>query len=315
VKLKDRCVLITGGAGLVGSHIADLLVQEGVSQIRIIDNFVRGCRENLQIPSSVLDLIDGDVRDRNVVDAAMEGVDLVYHQAALRITHCAEDPRAAVDVMANGTFNVLEAAVAHGVKKVVAASSASVYGMAERFPTSEDHHPYNNRTLYGAAKVFLEGLLRSFNEMYGLDYVAFRYFNVYGPRMDTTGVYTEVLVRWMHRIAEGEPPIIFGDGKQTVDLVYVGDVAQANILAARSDATDQVFNVATGSEVSLLELAQSLLEVMGADMEPQFEAERKVNPVPKRVGDTQMARQSLGFETQVDLKTGLRHLVDWHQRQ
>src|SRR4030095_14606069 len=164
----------------------------------------------------------------------MPGIDIVFHQAALRITQCAEEPRLAVDVLVNGTFNVLEAAAKAGVRKVVAASSASVYGMAEEFPTTERHHPYNNRTLYGASKAFNEGLLRSFNDMYGLDYVALRYFNVYGPRMDIYGAYTEVLIRWMDRILEGKPPLIFGDGTQTMDFIYVKDIARANILAADS---------------------------------------------------------------------------------
>jgi UDP-glucose 4-epimerase len=174
--MKDTCVLVTGGAGLIGSHIADLLVDEGVREIRILDNFVRGRRENLAtaMASGKVRIIEGDIRDRAVLTEAMAGVDVVFHQAAIRITQCAEEPRLALEVLVDGTFNVLEAAVDAKVRKVVAASSASVYGLAESFPTNESHHPYNNRTLYGAAKVFNEGLLRSFNDMYGLDYVALR---------------------------------------------------------------------------------------------------------------------------------------------
>jgi UDP-glucose 4-epimerase len=197
--MKNARVLITGGAGLIGSHIADLLVQEDVAEIRIIDNFVRGRMENLAsaMPSGKVRVIEGDIRDTGLLKEAMDGVDVLFHQAAIRITQCAEEPRLALEVLVDGTFNVLEAAVNAKVRKVVAASSASVYGMAEVFPTDEKHHPYGNRTLYGAAKVFNEGLLRSFNDMYGLDYVALRYFNVYGPRMDVYGAYTEVLIRWM----------------------------------------------------------------------------------------------------------------------
>ncbi len=316
-QLKNSRVLITGGAGLVGSYIADQLVEEEVAEIIVLDNFTRGCRDNLKgpFPSGLLKLVEGDIRDASLVAKVTEGVDLVFHQAAIRITQCAEDPRLALEVMCEGTFNVLEACVKENVRRVVAASSASVYGMAEQFPTAEDHHPYGNRTIYGASKVFNEGLLRSFNEMYGLDYVALRYFNIYGPRMDTCGVYTEVLVRWMDRIAEGQPPLIFGDGSQTMDFIYIEDVARANILAAKADTTDRVFNVASGTETSLLELAQAMLKVMGSDLEIEFRPERKVNAVRRRLADVQSADKLLGFRSQVGLEEGLKRLVAWWQNQ
>ena len=234
--MQDKIVLITGGAGLIGSHIVDLCLQQPVRQIVVYDNFVRGRRENLAsaLTDPRLRIVEGDIRDREHLAQAMQGIDLVFHQAAIRITQCAEEPRLALEVLVDGTYNVLEAAVNAGVKKVVAASSASIYGLANEFPTPEQHHPYNNRTIYGAAKTFNEGLLRSFNEMYGLNYVALRYFNVYGPRMDVHGAYTEVFIRWMERIVAGKPPLIFGDGTQTMDFVYVEDIARANILAASS---------------------------------------------------------------------------------
>jgi UDP-glucose 4-epimerase len=311
--LQDCRVLITGGAGLVGSHIADLLVGESTKEIIVFDNFIRGQRKNLQwaLAHGPVSVIEGDLRDRAVLAEAVRGIDVVFHQAAIRITQCAEEPRLAVEVLVDGTLNVLEEAVRAGVKKIIAASSASVYGMAEEFPTTEQHHPYNNRTLYGAAKTFNEGLLRSFYEMYGLDYVALRYFNVYGPRMDIYGVYTEVLIRWMERIAAGQPPLIFGDGKQTMDFVYIEDIARANILAAKSMVTDEVFNVASGTETSLNELAHGLLEVMGSNLQPEYGPERKVNPVPRRLADTTKARQLLGFEASIPLEVGLRRLVSW----
>ncbi|MFO5492352.1 MAG: SDR family NAD(P)-dependent oxidoreductase, partial [Cuspidothrix sp.] len=242
--MQNKRILITGGAGLVGSHIADLLVKEGVSEIIVLDNFTRGCRDNLASAqvNGPLVIVDGDIRDRQLLTDIMQDVDIVFHQAAIRITQCAEEPRLALEVLADGTFNVLEAAVKAGVKKIVAASSASIYGMAENFPTTESHHPYNNRTLYGAAKTFNEGLFRSFYEMYGLNYLGLRYFNIYGPRMDIYGVYTEVLIRWMERIIAGQPPVIFGNGEQTMDFVYIEDIARANILAAKADITDEVFN-------------------------------------------------------------------------
>src|SRR5262245_7739642 len=311
--MKNSRILITGGAGLIGSHIADLLVDKDVAEIVVIDNFVRGRHENLAtaLARKPITIIDGDIGDPELLAEIMPGIDIVFHQAALRITQCAEEPRLAVDVLVNGTFNVLEAAVKAGVRKVVAASSASVYGMAEQFPTTERHHPYNNRTLYGAAKAFNEGLLRSFHDMYGLNYVALRYFNVYGPRMDVHGVYTEVLIRWMERIASGKPPLIFGDGQQTMDFISVEDIARANILAAESPCSDEVINIASGVETSLNELLRELLRAMGSSLSPEYVAERKINPVARRLADTRRAEERLGFRAQIPLAEGLRRLVDW----
>jgi UDP-glucose 4-epimerase len=306
---------------LIGSHIVDLLMdgrdQGKYGEIVILDNFVRGRRENLAaaMARGPITVIEGDIRDRGLLKDVMQGVDLLFHQAAIRITQCAEEPRLALEVLVDGTFNVLEAAVQAGVKKVVAASSASVYGLAEEFPTTERHHPYNNRTLYGAAKVFNEGLLRSFNDMYDLNYVALRYFNVYGPRMDIYGAYTEVLIRWMDRIIEGQAPLIFGDGLQTMDFIYVEDIARANLLAAESSASDEVFNIASGVETSLNDLAYALLKVMGSDMHPEYGPARKVNPVSRRLADTRQAKERLGFEAQVQLEDGLRRLVAWWRAQ
>lgn len=315
--MQNNRVLITGGAGLVGSHIVDLLVQEGVAEIIVLDNFTRGQRSNLAKAQAQgpLVIVEGDIRDRQLLADIMQGVDVVFHQAAIRITQCAEEPRLALEVLADGTFNVLEAAVNAKVKKVVAASSASIYGMAEEFPTTESHHPYNNRTLYGAAKTFNEGLLRSFYDMYGLDYVALRYFNVYGPRMDIYGVYTEVLIRWMERIAADQPPLIFGDGKQTMDFVYIEDIARANILAAKADVTDEIFNIASGVESSLNDLAYGLAKVMGSDLKPEYRSERKVNAVQRRLADVSKAKRLLDFEAQVSLEEGLRRLVNWWREQ
>nr|WP_309225550.1 SDR family NAD(P)-dependent oxidoreductase [Sphaerospermopsis sp. LEGE 08334] len=309
-------VLITGGAGLVGSHIADQLVKQGISEIVILDNFVRGTKANLEwaIANGNVKIIEGDIRDQKLLNEIMPGVDILFHQAAIRITQCAEDPRLALEVLVDGTYNVLEAAVKAKVKKVIAASSASVLGLAEEFPTTESHHPYNNRTFYGASKTFNEGMLRSFNEMYGLDYIALRYFNVYGSRMDIYGVYTEVLVRWMARIIEGKPPLIFGDGLQTMDFVSVEDIARANILAAQSDVTDEVFNIASGVETSLNDLAFSLLKVMKSDLKPEYTAERKVNPVKRRLADTSKAEKLLGFKAEISLEEGLTRLVDWWKK-
>jgi UDP-glucose 4-epimerase len=311
-------VLVTGGAGLIGSYIVESLVEGreglGAREVVVVDNFTRGRRENLAscLGSGKVTIVEGDLRDRKLVADVMRGVDVVYHQAAIRITQCAQEPRLALEVLVDATYNVVEAAQAAGVKKVLAASTASVYGLADAFPTTEAHHPYHNRTIYGAAKAFNEGLLRSFAEMYGLRYVALRPFNVYGPRMDAHGAYTEVMIRWMERIADGKPPLIFGDGKQTMDFVFVEDVARAYILAAKSDATDEVFNVASGVETSLDDLARTLARVMGReDLAPEYGPERKVNAVRRRLADTSKAKRMIGFEAKVGLEEGLRRLVAW----
>jgi UDP-glucose 4-epimerase len=308
-------VLVTGGAGAIGSTVTDELVIAGAKEVVVLDNLVRGRRENLAWAEANgnVRFVDGDIRDRALVRELMAGIDTVFHLAAIRITQCAEEPRLALEVLVDGTYNVFESASEARVRKVVASSSASIYGLAEEFPTTETHHPYANDTLYGAAKTFNEGLLKSFRAMYGLDYVALRYFNVYGPRMDVHGLYTEVLVRWMERIAAGEPPLILGDGSQTMDFVYMQDIARANLLAARSDLSEGVFNVASGTETSLLELAQMLLGVMGSDLAVEHGPPRAVNGVTRRLADTSRAFEQLGFRAEIGLEEGLRRLVDWWQ--
>jgi len=311
--LEDADILVTGGAGTIGSTLVDQLLDAGAARIDILDNLVRGRMGNLEdaLASGRVTLVEGDIRDAKLVDDLTAGKDLVYHQAAIRITQCAEEPRLALEVLVDGTFNVVESAAKHRVKKLVAASSASVFGLAEEFPTTERHHHHNNDTLYGAAKSFNEGLIRSFRAMQGLDYVILRYFNVYGPRMDVHGLYTEVLVRWMERIADGKPPLIFGDGQQTMDFVCVPDIARANILAGRSDIADGDYNIASGTETSLLELAEALLRVMGSDLGVEHGPERAVNGVTRRLADTGAAKRDLGFEATIGIDEGLRMLVDW----
>ena len=310
-------IVVTGGAGLIGSHIVDELLRLGAAEIVVLDNFSRGRRENLSeaLPGGRVRIVDGDIRNRADVEKAIAGASIVFHEAAIRITQCAEEPRLAKEVLVDGTFNVLEACVQAKVRRVVAASSASIYGLAEEFPTDESHHPYDNRTLYGAAKMFNEGLLRSFNDMYGLNYVALRPFNVYGPRMDTHGAYTEVLIRWMDAIDGGSAPVIHGDGTTTMDFVHVTDVAKASVLAALSPATDAVFNVGTGVETSLNELARLLLAVMGSHLHPQHAPARKINPVSRRLASVEAAARELGFRAAVGLEEGLRDLVGWWRRE
>jgi UDP-glucose 4-epimerase len=318
MKIDGLSILVTGGCGLVGSTTIDLLLKEhNPGQIIILDNLHRGTLKNVEesLKDRRVRLVEGDIRDMETVKEVMDGIDAVIHMATLRITACAEHPREAMTVMCDGSFNVIDEARRVGVKKFVTASSASVYGLAGSFPTQESHHPYNNRTWYGATKIFLEGLLRSYNDMFGFPYVALRYFNVYGPRMDIYGKYTEVLIRWMERIASGQPPLILGDGSQTMDFVYIEDVARSNILALLSDIEDEVFNIASGAETSLNELAGCLLKVMDSGLKPEYGPERKVNPVKRRLADTAKAERMLGFRASVPLEEGLKRLVEWWQSQ
>jgi len=318
MQINGKRILVTGGAGLIGSTTIDLLLREhDPGRIVILDNMSRGAAANIEqaLKDRRVQLVDGDIRDRALVDRLAAEADAIVHMAALRITACAAEPREAFEVMCAGSYNVVEAAQKAGVQKVVAASTASIYGLADTFPTTESHNPYNNRTWYGAMKVMLEGLLRSFNDMHGLPYVAFRYFNVYGPRMDIHGKYTEVLIRWMERLEAGQPPLILGDGRQTMDFVYVEDIARANVLGLASDVSDEVFNVASGTETSLNDLAAALSRVMGKSVAPEYGPERKVNAVSRRLASTEKAERLLGFRAQVSLDEGLRRLVSWWREQ
>ena len=316
--IRGARFLVTGGCGLIGSTTIDLLLRDHApEQIVIFDNLNRGSIDNVEhaLKDKRVTWIRDDIRNVEAINKAMKGIDFAVHLAALRITACAAEPREANEVMCDGTFNVIDAAHNAGVKKVMAASSASIYGLATEFPTKETHHPYGNRTLYGAAKIYLEGLLRSYNDMFGLNYVATRYFNVYGPRMDIHGKYTEVLIRWMERISAGQPPLILGDGSTSMDFVYIEDVARANVACLKADVTDEVFNVARGEEITLNDLAAALMRVMGSKLKPEYGPERKVNAVPRRLADISKAEKLLGFRAEVGLDEGLARLVDWWANQ
>jgi UDP-glucose 4-epimerase len=315
MQIRGNRFLITGGAGLMGSHIADRLLAGGASKIVLLDNFVRGSMHNIEeaLKDPRVQLVEGDIRNLELLMDLASGMDGIFHMAALRITACADNPREGMEVMLVGTHNVLQAVVEKKVGRLVYASSASIYGLADSFPTDEKHYPYNNRTYYGAAKIAGEGMARSFADMYGLQYVALRYFNVYGPRMDIYGKYTEVLIRWLDRVGAGQPPVIFGDGSQTMDMVYIDDVTDANIAAMASDVSDEVFNVASGTETSLLGLLRALLSVTGSTLQPEFLPARSVNPVPRRLADTKKAEKLLGFKAKVDVEEGLRRLITWRK--
>lgn len=313
MNVEGAKILVTGGCGLIGSTTIDQLLREDVQKIVIFDNLVRGSMHNVAeiLKDKRVELIKGDIRDVEATRRVSEGMDAVIHMAAIRITACADNPREAMEVMCNGSFNVVEAAHLAGVKRIVCASTASIYGLADSFPTTEKDHPYNNRTWYGASKIMLEGLLRSFNDMYGTEYCAFRYFNVYGPRMDIHGKYTEVLIRWMERIEAGQPPLILGDGKTSMDFIYIDDIAAANVAGLKSDVSDEVFNVASGVETNLNELAEALMDVMGKKLQPEYGPERKVNAVPRRLASIEKTKRMLGWSPKVDLHEGLERLVTW----
>lgn len=315
--LAGSRILITGGAGLVGSHTCDLLIKEHPQEIIIFDNFSRGTKKNIEgaLSSGLVRVIEADIKDSKRLLASLSGVDYCFHMAAIRITECAEQPRKCLEVLVEGAFNVLEACVRQKIKKIIVASSASVYGMADVFPTEESHHPYNNRTIYGAAKSFNEQLLRAFSAMYGIDYVALRYFNVYGPRMDIYGRYTEVLIRWLDCIDQNLPPRIYGDGLTSMDFIYAKDVARANILAIKSDVKDMVFNIASGKETNLKELLSTILSLTGSDLVPIFEEERKVNPVRRRLASLKLAEKYLNFKPEYTLEEGLKELIAWRKPQ
>jgi len=314
IELDGSRVLVTGGAGFIGSFIVDQMLEAGAEHITVVDDFIRGRHENVAdaVGTGRVEVVEGDIRDGALVDRLTDGCDLVFHQAALRITQSAAEPVRAINVMINGTQNVLEAAVKHGVKKIAAASTASVYGDPSYLPMDEGH-PFNNRTLYGAAKIANEQILRAYNEMFGLQYVMFRPFNVYGPRMDVFGAYTEVMIRWLERLSRGEAPVIFGDGLQTMDFIYVEDVAEAYVKAMASDVSDEVFNCGTGIETSLRDLCVQLCTAAGyPNVEPEFAPARVVNNVLRRQACTKLARERVGFEARTMLPEGLAKLARWH---
>jgi len=313
-KIENSIILVTGGAGFVGSYIVERLLEDKPSKVFIIDNMLRGTLSNMKsfADNPVVDFVEGDIRDYGLMNELISSADYVFHLAALRITRCADDPSEAFEVMSQATFNFVDLCKKHNVKKIIFSSSASIYGLAQNFPTPETDNNYNNKTLYGAAKSFGEAMLRSYHDMFGLDYVALRYFNVYGPRMDTEGKYTEVMIRWLDCIRDGKDPLIFGDGATSMDFVYIEDVARANIAALKADVTDEVFNIGCQRETSLKELLGLLLSVNGSTLTPAYREERTINPVSKRIADISKAKKLLGFTPSVSLEEGLKRLSKWY---
>ena len=312
--LKGKKFVLVGGAGLIGSHTADLLLKEGVKEIIIYDNFARGSEENLagalKDPRVSIYDIGGDIMQTDILQSAFDGADGVFHFAALWLLQCHDYPRTAFDVNVRGTFNVMEACVAKGVTRLVSSSSASVYGDAVREPMDEDH-PYNNKNFYGATKIAGEAFLRSFHHRYGLDYVGLRYMNVYGPRQDYHGAYIAVIMKMLDAIDRGESPTIMGDGSEAFDFVAVEDCGLANVCAMKSEATDENYNVGTGIRTSLKELAEIIIEITGCDKPINYAPRSQATLVKNRVGDPVKASKEIDFTAQIDLRDGLQRLISW----
>jgi nucleoside-diphosphate-sugar epimerase len=314
VSLSGARVVVTGGAGTVGSHIVDGAIAAGASEVVALDALVRGVPENLApaLASGRARLIELDIRDREAVRANIAGADVVFHQAALRWTRCQERPRECQEVMVDGTFNVLEAAADAKVAHVVLASSAVVYGEPVRLPIDEDH-PLNGTTVYGAAKVATEQMARAFAQLRDLRATALRYFNVYGPRMDIRSKYIEVMVRWLELIDSGKPLVLFGDGSSSADFVYVDDVVRANLLACEASAPDAIVNVCSGVETRMSDLAALLLEITGSGVGIEFRPQPAGALPARRYGDPRRAAEVLGFRAETPLREGLARLLAWRR--
>jgi len=314
-RIAGARVVVTGGAGNVGSHIVDAALAAGAGEVVALDALVRGTPDNLRaaLATGRARLHELDIRDREAVHAAVVDADVVFHQAALRWTRCQESPRECQEVMVDGTFNVLEAAAAAKGKRVILASSAVVYGEPLRLPIDEDH-PLDGRTFYGAMKVANEQLGRAFAALHDLPVTTLRYFNVYGPRMDVRSRFVEVMVRWLDLIDAGKPLTLFGDGSASVDFVYVGDVARANLLACEADVPDAIVNVCSGIETTLRELAELLLRLTGSDVGIEFKPQPAGALPARRYGDPRRAEAVLGFRAETTLEAGLGRLIEWRRR-
>jgi UDP-glucose 4-epimerase len=316
MELRGKKLVLIGGAGLIGSHTADQLLAEDVSEIVIYDNFVRGRIENLEnaLKDSRVKVFDigGDIQQTDILEAALDKAEGVFHFAALWLLQCHEFPTSAFDVNVRGTFNVMDACIKKGVKRLVYSSSASVYGDAVAEPMTEDH-PFNNKNFYGATKICGEAMLRAFHHRYGLDYVGLRYMNVYGPRQDYQGAYIAVIMKMLDAIDRGEGPTILGDGSEAFDFVAVEDCARANVCAMKADATDRFYNVGTGRRTSLKQLAEMLLDLTGCTKSIDYASRSQATLVRNRIGCPKRAKTELAFEADLDLKEGLKRLIEWRK--
>jgi len=315
MNIKGAKILVIGGAGFIGSHVVEELLKEDVKEVIIYDNFCRGTHENIE--QALKDArcrvfeIGGDILQTDIHNAAMKGVDGVVHLAALWLLQCHEYPRAAFDVNIQGTFNVLEACVANKIKRLVYSSSASVYGDAVKDIMTEDH-PYNNWTFYGATKIAGEHMYKAYHRRYGLEGVGLRYMNVYGPRQDYRGTYIAVMLKMLDNLDKGLPPIVYGDGSQSYDFIYVSDVGRANVCALKSDMPFGFYNIGRGIKTSIKELTEMIMTLSGSTLPVQYEP-AGMTFVTNRVGDPTAAAHDLGFVWSVDLEDGLRRLTEWRK--
>lgn len=314
MNLNGRKLVCIGGAGLIGSHTVDRLLADDVGEILIYDNFVRGRAENLEDalkdPRVRIYDVGGDILQTDILDSALAGADGVFHFAALWLLQCHEFPRSAFEVNVRGTFNVMDACVKAGIKRLVYSSSASVYGDAVTEPMGEDH-PFNNQNFYGATKICGEAMLRAYHHRYGLEYVGLRYMNVYGPRQDYRGAYIAVIMKMLDAIDLGEAPTVLGDGSEAFDFVAVEDCALANVRAMQAEATDSFYNVGTGTRTSLRELAEMLIELTGSDKAVRYAERSTATLVRNRIGSPVKARKEIGFDAEIELREGLKKLIAW----
>src|SRR3989339_1377332 len=315
MEIKNKRFLVIGGAGFIGSHVVDQLLKEKVKEVIVYDNFSRGSEDNLKgsMKDKRVTIIKGDILHRDFLEKAMRGVDGVFHLAAVWLLHCYEYPETAFEVNIRGTFNVIMSAIKQKVGKVVFSSSASVYGNALELPMTEDH-PYNNETFYGATKIADEHMFKSLGKRYGLNWVGLRYMNVYGPRQDYHGAYTAVMHKIIDRLEEKKKPVLYGDGSQQYDFVYVGDVARANICAMKSKATGKNYNVGTGIGTSLKELTEIIISLFGAKTSIKYEP-AGLTFVTNRIGSPKMAEKELGYVWKTDLKKGMKKLIEWRKKE
>lgn len=319
MQLKNKKILVIGGAGFIGSHVVEELLKTDVAEVIIYDNFARGKMSNLapslSDPRCTLYPNGGDVREIDILDDAVSKVDGVIHLAAMWLLHCKDFPRTAFHVNIEGTFNVLEACVKHNIERLVYSSSASVYGDALQVPMTEEH-PYNNRNFYGATKIACEAMCHAFHDRYGLSYVGLRYMNVYGPHQDQTAAYTGVIPIMLNKIEANEAPEINGDGTQAYDFISVNDVARCNVLALESDVTDEMYNVGTGLQTSIKELCDSILELKSSDLQVKYKPYSEDDArrmVQNRIGCPLKAEKDLGFKYKIELKEGLQNLIGWRK--